>query len=93
MIATTSGRPTTAPFARGDLVALRADAPAVVRRLFPDYEAIYAQRGWRMFPSIERVYDNARAREELGWSPRYHANRITYRHHCVLGHIRSGWEQ
>ena len=24
-----------------------------------------------MFPSIERVYVNARARRELGWSPRY----------------------
>lgn len=24
-----------------------------------------------MFPSIERVYVNARAREELGWRPRY----------------------
>ncbi len=27
--------------------------------------------GWRMFPSIERVYVNERARRELGWSPRY----------------------
>jgi UDP-glucose 4-epimerase len=24
-----------------------------------------------MFPSIERVYVNARAREELGWAPRH----------------------
>jgi hypothetical protein len=24
-----------------------------------------------MFDGIERVYDNARAREELGWAPRY----------------------
>lgn len=42
-----------------------------MQRLFPDYEAIYAERGWKMFPSIERVYVNARARRELGWSPRY----------------------
>lgn len=61
----------TTPFTRDDLAELRADAPAVVRRLFPDYEAIYAERGWRMFPSIDRVYDNTRAREELGWSPRW----------------------
>jgi nucleoside-diphosphate-sugar epimerase len=61
----------TSPFDSGDLAALRADAPAVVRRRFPDYEAIYAQRDWRMLPSIERVYVNARARHELGWSPRY----------------------
>lgn len=61
----------TTPFGRGDLAALRADAPAVVRRLFPDYEAIYARRGWRMLPGIERVYVNERARIELGWAPRY----------------------
>jgi UDP-glucose 4-epimerase len=61
----------TTPFTRDDLVELRADAPAVVRRLFPDYEEIYAERGWSMFPSIDRVYDNARAREDLGWSPRW----------------------
>jgi UDP-glucose 4-epimerase len=61
----------TTPFTPADLAALRDDAPAVVRRLFPDYEAEYARRGWRMFPSIGRVYVNARARAELGWSPRY----------------------
>jgi UDP-glucose 4-epimerase len=61
----------TTPFTRDDLAELRTDAPAVVRRLFPDYEAIYSARGWRMFPAIDRVYDNARAREELGWSPSY----------------------
>jgi len=61
----------TTPFTPADLTALRDDAPAVVRRLFPDYEAEYARRGWRMFPSIGRVYVNASARAGLGWSPRY----------------------
>jgi nucleoside-diphosphate-sugar epimerase len=61
----------TTPFTPADLAALRDDAPAVVRRLFPDYEAEYARRDWRMFPSIGRVYVNARARADLGWSPRY----------------------
>jgi UDP-glucose 4-epimerase len=61
----------TTPFTPADLAGLRADAPAVVRRLFPDYEAEYARRGWRMFPSVGRVYVNARARADLGWSPRY----------------------
>jgi UDP-glucose 4-epimerase len=61
----------TTPFTRDDLAELRADAPAVVRRRVPGYEAVYDARGWTMFPSIERVYDNARAREELGWAPRY----------------------
>lgn len=61
----------TTPFTAGDLDGLRSGAPAVVRRLFPDYEAEYARRGWRMFPSIGRVYVNARARADLGWSPRH----------------------
>lgn len=61
----------TTPFSRDDLVDLRRDAPAVVRRLFPEYEAEYRRRGWKMFPSLGRVYVNARAREVLGWEPRF----------------------
>jgi UDP-glucose 4-epimerase len=61
----------TTPFTRDDLAELRQDAPAAVRRLYPGYEAVYARRGWRMFPSVGRVYVNARARADLGWSPRY----------------------
>ena len=61
----------TTPFLRGDLAELRADAPRVVRRHIPEYEAEYARRGWKMFPSIDRVYVNELAREALGWQPRY----------------------
>jgi UDP-glucose 4-epimerase len=61
----------TTPFAREDAAELRTDAPAVVRRLFSDYEATYRELGWTMFESLDRVYVNARARRELGWSPRY----------------------
>jgi UDP-glucose 4-epimerase len=61
----------TTPFTTGDLAELRVDTPSVVARLFPDYQAEYARRGWRMFPQLDRVYVNARARERLGWTPRY----------------------
>lgn len=61
----------TAPFTHDDLAAVRTDLPAVVAERFPDYEALYAARGWRMLPSIERVYVNDRARRDLGWTPRY----------------------
>jgi nucleoside-diphosphate-sugar epimerase len=61
----------TTPFTREDMAAVREDLPTVVRRLFPDYQPLYARLGWRMFPSIERVYVNDHARRELGWSPRY----------------------
>jgi UDP-glucose 4-epimerase len=61
----------TTPFAPEDRAELRTDAPAVVSRRVPGWAEEYARRGWRMFPSIERVYVNARARRELGWQPRY----------------------
>jgi UDP-glucose 4-epimerase len=49
------------PFQPGDMGELRRDAPAVVRRCVPGYEAEYARRGWRMPPAIDRVYVSARA--------------------------------
>lgn len=61
----------TTPFRPEDLAELRVDAPAVVRRRVPGYDTVFARRGWRMLPGIERVYVNARARAELGWRPRY----------------------
>jgi nucleoside-diphosphate-sugar epimerase len=61
----------TTPFVSEDLVELRENAAEVVRRRAPDYEAEYARRGWRMFHGIDRVYVNERARNELGWRPRY----------------------
>lgn len=61
----------TSPFSHDDLVELRADAPAVVRRYVPEYADEYARRGWSMPPSIDRVYVNERARRELGWQPEY----------------------
>lgn len=61
----------TTPFTPDDLAQLRRDTPTVVKRLFPNFERVYAQRGWQMFPQIDRVYVNARARAELGWQPRY----------------------
>jgi UDP-glucose 4-epimerase len=60
----------TTPFSRGDLADLRRDAPTVVRRLVPEYSEQYARCGWTMFESIDRVYDNAKARAELGWTPK-----------------------
>ncbi|MDB5359775.1 MAG: nucleoside-diphosphate-sugar epimerase [Rhodospirillales bacterium] len=58
------------PFARADCAELIADAPAVVRRYFPEYPAIYARLGWTMFQSIDRVYDSTRAYERMGFACR-----------------------
>jgi len=61
----------TTPFGREDLAELHTDAPALVARRHPGYEAVYERLGWRMFPTIERVYVNAAARRDLGWTPRH----------------------
>jgi len=61
----------TPPFEPADRAALGVDAPAVIEKYLPHYIGEYARRGWRMFPSIGRVYDNARALEKLGWVPKY----------------------
>ncbi len=66
----------TPPFTRADLAALRADAPAAVAHHFPHFPEIYAKRGYVMAPSLDRVYDNARARADLGWTPCYDFARI-----------------
>jgi UDP-glucose 4-epimerase len=66
----------TTPFTRDDLVELRLNAPAVVKRRVPGYVHTYAGRGWSMFPGIDRVYVNERARQALGWQPRYDFARI-----------------
>ncbi|HLY61235.1 MAG TPA: NAD(P)-dependent oxidoreductase [Terriglobia bacterium] len=73
----------TTPFTRDDLTDLRANAPLVVKRRVPDYEGEYARRRWKMFPGIDRVYVNERARKDLGWRPRY-----DFRY--VLDRLKSG---
>ena len=66
----------TTPFTRDDLQDLHTDAPAAVARRVPGYVDVYAQRGWSMFPRIDRVYVNDLARSDLGWHPRYDFARV-----------------
>jgi UDP-glucose 4-epimerase len=61
----------TTPFCEADGAELHKNAPTVVARYLPDYLEVYAALGWSMFPAIERVYDNTRARTELDWRPRH----------------------
>jgi nucleoside-diphosphate-sugar epimerase len=75
----------TTPFLPEDLADLRADAPRVVGKRVLSYEAEYRRRGWKMFPSIERVYVNERARVELGWRPRHDFG-------SIIGRLSKGGE-
>lgn len=61
----------TTPFRPEDLDLLASDAPRVVEGYFPGFAEEYARRAWKMFPSIERVYVNTKARKQLGWRPRF----------------------
>jgi UDP-glucose 4-epimerase len=61
----------TTPFGQHHLAALARDAAGVVRELYPDCARLYAAHGWRLFPEIDRVYVNDRARRELGWHPEF----------------------
>lgn len=69
----------TTPFTPADLEELHRDAPAVLARHYPQHAALYRARGWRMFPTIDRVYVNARARQDLAWTPRHDFNRVLAR--------------
>ncbi len=59
------------PFAPEDTAELLQNAPAVIRRRCPELEWEFAKRGWRLPPSIDRVYIITKAEKILGFSPRY----------------------
>ena len=64
------------PFSQNDLPELFRQAPVVVKKLIPGYESVYLQKGWKMFPVIDRVYVNEKAKKDLGWQPEYDFQRI-----------------
>ncbi len=59
------------PFLPTDVVDLRVDAGAVIRRRAPHVAAAFDARGWALPRSIDRVYIADRARRELGWTARF----------------------
>jgi len=61
----------TTPFLHEDATALRHAAADVVARRVPGASAAYEAAGWTLPAAIDRVYDNARARALLGWTPRH----------------------
>jgi len=69
----------TTPFTREDMVQLRTDAAPVFARRAPLAAAVWRERGWRFPDTLDRVYINARARQDLGWRPRFDLNAIAAR--------------
>lgn len=73
----------TTPFSRAELSDLRSDLAAVVTRHVPGFGHEYERRGWAIWDTVDRVYDNARARAELGWQPLHDFA-------SVIGHLSGG---
>lgn len=61
----------TTPFEPEDCAEIRRDVGAVLDRRVPGWRAPYERAGWKMAPSFDRIYDNAKARSLLGWEPRH----------------------
>jgi len=59
------------PFHKGDVRELASHAPSVIRERAPELAEAFANRGWDLPQSIDRVYSPARALDELSWVPRY----------------------
>ena len=66
----------SSPFMQSDLVDLQSNASKVVSNYFPEFQEFYDANGWQMFPNIGRVYVNEKARNELGWNPKYNFQHI-----------------
>ncbi|KAJ5240764.1 uncharacterized protein N7469_002355 [Penicillium citrinum] len=53
------------------LEALDRDPAEVLRDLFPDVDAVFAEKGWKHLTRMDRVYDSSKAVSELEWEPEY----------------------
>jgi len=59
------------PFSTSDAAELGTNAPAVLSRYVPEYVHVYRRKGWRMFITLDRVYDSTHAQKYLDWNPQY----------------------
>lgn len=59
------------PFIKDHCDLLNRVPKKVINKLYPEYFHIYKEKGWRLFPRIDRVYDSSKARKYLNWEPKY----------------------
>lgn len=67
------------PFPRGDMEVLRRldrDPAGVLKEVVPGIGDVFGSKGWSFLGRIDRVYDSARAVEDLGWQPEYTIGRV-----------------
>jgi nucleoside-diphosphate-sugar epimerase len=58
-------------FTPDDVEALKTDAPPVIARRYPRIPAAFAERGWTLPASIDRVYSSEGARRAIGYAPEH----------------------
>lgn len=66
----------TSPFQKSDLAMLNDNAAKTIASRIPELGKIFEAQGWKIFPQIERVYVNSKARQDLDWHPVYTIERI-----------------
>lgn len=59
------------PLTRQDCEGLAKDAPAIIRQRAPKLAEAFAQRGWELPLTIDRVYDPGAAATQLDWQTRW----------------------
>jgi nucleoside-diphosphate-sugar epimerase len=64
------------PFSRDETRDLLYDAPSVLLRHFPDIDKLFAQKGWKLPKSIDRVYSIDKAKTILNYCPTFNFNML-----------------
>jgi UDP-glucose 4-epimerase len=59
------------PFQREDAPELFTNAPAVIRRYYPDAEDVFRAHGWALPAIVDRVYVTEKAERLLGYTPQH----------------------
>lgn len=59
------------PFSKTSCDRLYQNADDIIREVAPELAESFANRGWRLPQSLDRVYDSTLAQQELGWQPKY----------------------
>ncbi|ELR67900.1 UDP-glucose 4-epimerase [Photobacterium marinum] len=59
------------PFNKSCCEQLYQNAEEAIQQFAPELAEEFANRGWRLPRSLDRVYDSALAQNELGWQPKY----------------------
>lgn len=61
----------SSPFKKDELIQLKYDPARVIKKHYPQAEAIYQSKGWEFPNSIDRVYVSDKAKRYFGYEPKF----------------------